>query len=83
MEIKTELDTAYDFFVEAVAYRSQKTRDDIRAEITTEAFLAQLQALHHQYVAGEFSIGKLADLMNVNPFQLDYLLTTLGMAMHN
>jgi hypothetical protein len=83
MEIKTELDTAYDFFVEAVAYRTQRTPAAIRVEIPRQAFLSKLETLHRQYLAGEFSIGRLADRMNVNPFQLDYLLTTLGMAVHN
>jgi hypothetical protein len=83
MKNATKTSEAYQFYVETIASRTHKSKEEVMAEVSLEEFLVELHDLHHRYMTGEFSIGKLAELVGVNPFQLDYLLTLLGLAVHN
>ncbi len=78
-----ETQNAYHFFVEAIAERTHRPKSDILTETSDTAFLTKVDDLYHQYLAGEFSIGRMAELLGISPFQLDHLLTLLDLPVHN
>jgi hypothetical protein len=78
IKISVEAETAYQFFVEAVANRSERSFQEVMTETSLEEFLTDLDGLHHRYLAGEFSIGRMAEIVGLSLFQLDYVLNLLG-----
>jgi hypothetical protein len=68
--MQTKQSVAYELFVEVRAAHTRKTEMQVQAEISLEQFEEQLRTQHQQYMAREFTIGKLADLLEVPPLNL-------------
>jgi hypothetical protein len=77
MMITDERIAAYDIYVEAHAAYTGLTRTQARAELSQAQFEQQLEQLHQRYMDEEFSIGRLADLLNVPAVNLFDILNTL------
>lgn len=74
---------AYELFVEIHADYTAKTFDQVQAELTPEQFEAHVRDLHHQYMAGHFSIGRFSELIGVPHWELWEILDMLGLPLYN
>jgi predicted HTH domain antitoxin len=83
MTTTTQIDVAYQSYIQGLAYKSNRSEEEIKAEMSRDDFLQSIEDLYSQYQMGAFSIGRFAELLGVDPFRLDYLLTALGMAVHH
>ena len=78
-----QITAAYDLFVEIHADYTNKTVEQVQAEISSEQFEEQIRAWHDQYIAGEFSIGRFTELIGVPHWELWEILEMLGLPVHN
>ena len=74
---------AYELFVEIHADYTGKSIEQVQAEMSPEQFEDRIQALYHQYSAGEFSIGRFTELIGVPHWELWQILDMLGLPVHN
>ncbi len=79
MTINARQETVFDAFVEAKARHTGIPEDDVLAKTSPDAFYNQLMALHQQFMGHECSIGYVADQLGISPFDLDDILTRLGL----
>lgn len=68
---------AYNLFTEVRAAHTGKSEAQVQGEISLEQFDQQIHALHQQYMNHEFTIGKLADLLEVPALNLYDILEEL------
>lgn len=80
--MQTKQTTAYDLFVEAHAAYIGKSPEQIAAETTSDEFEELLSSLHHQYMEGQFSMGRFTELIQVPHLELWEILEVLGLPIH-
>jgi hypothetical protein len=77
--METKQSTAYELFVEVRAAHTGKSTAEVQMEITPEVFEMQLNTLHRQYMNHEFTLGKLADLLEVPALNLVDILDAMDL----
>lgn len=70
-------------FIEARAAQTGRAASDIADEIVRDGFLALVEKLHAQFMAGEISQGKMAELLGINRVDLIHLLEALDLQVTN
>ena len=70
-------------FIEARAAQTGRSPSDIAGEIVRDGFLALVRQLHEQFMSGEISQGKMAELLGINRVDLIRLLETLDLQVTN
>lgn len=70
-------------FIEARAAQLGRSADDIAEEVVRENFLSLVKTLHEQFMQGEISQGKMAELLGINRVDLIHLLETLDLQVTN
>ncbi len=73
--------TAYDQLVALRVIHTGEPDLEIRKSISQAEFEAQLRDLHQHYMDGEFTIGRLADLLGVPSLNLVDILDEAGLPM--
>jgi hypothetical protein len=76
------LTTAYDLYTQARAEQTGRTDAEQRANISPEAFEAQVRELHQCWMGGEFSFGRFTELIGVPHWELWEILEALGLPLH-
>ena len=69
--------------IEARASQSGRPISDIAQETIHEGFMTLLHTHHQEFMRGEMSQGKLAEILGVNRVDLIHLLETLDMQVTN
>jgi len=70
-------------FIEARAAQTGRAITDVAEEIVRDGFLALVQKLHEQFMRGEISQGKMAELLGINRVDLIHLLEALDLQVTN
>lgn len=85
MSIRLEIneDEPLGQFIIARAEVSGETPDAVAHQVIEEIFLSRIQALHEDFMRGEFSQGYLADLLKIERIDLIHLLEQLGLPSAN
>ncbi len=74
--------TAYELFVEAHSLYTQRSAEQIRADVRPDEFERQLRQLHSQWLNGTFSFGKFTEIIGVAHAELWDILAALGLVLH-
>lgn len=69
--------------IEARAAQSGRPIADIAQETVHEGFETLLRTLHQEFMRGEISQGKMAELLGINRVALIHLLETLNLQVTN
>lgn len=83
MQISIPEDEPIARFIEAKAAETGRTPQQIAEELMREGFQANLHSLHDQFMRGEISQGRLAELLGIGRRDLIELLETLGLQVTN
>ncbi len=70
-------------YVDARARKAQLPKDAVLSELGSEAFVEQLNGLHQEFMAGECSLGYMAEQLGITQFALIHLLDELGWPVTN
>lgn len=68
---------AYDIYLEAHSAYTGMSPSEARAQLSQEQFEDRVRQLHQRYMNEEFSMGKLADLLQVPALNLFDILNEL------
>jgi len=69
--------------IEARAAQSGRPIEDIAEETIRESFMTMLRTLHDEFMKGEISQGKMAELLGISRVDLIHLLETLDLQVTN
>jgi hypothetical protein len=70
-------------FIEARAAQSGRKPEDVAQEVIQEGFLTMVRTLHTQFMRGEISQGKMAEMLDINRVDLIHLLEALDLQVTN
>jgi hypothetical protein len=76
------LTPAYELFVDIHADYRHQTPEQVRHEVSPEAFERQLFGLYERWQAGEFSYGRFTELIGVPHAELWEMLDAFGLKLH-
>lgn len=70
-------------FITARALQIGRPSSEVAEEVIREGFLTLVRTLHEQFIRGEISQGKMAELLGVNRVDLIHLLESLDLQVTN
>ncbi|GIK66619.1 MAG: hypothetical protein BroJett018_44130 [Chloroflexota bacterium] len=70
-------------FIDARATYSGKDRTGVAEEIMREGFYALVKSLHEQFMRGEISQGRMAELLGIGRLDLIHLLENMDLQVTN
>jgi predicted GTPase len=79
----TNLDHAYEIFLQTRAELSQQSVEAVRSIISQDAFSQLVISEHDRFQRQEFGFEELAQALGIGPFTLDEILITLGLPVYN
>ena len=70
-------------FIEARASKSGQTTTEIAEEVVREGFFSLVRVLHEQFMRGEISQGRMAELLGISRADLIHLLERMELPVTN
>ena len=83
IQITIDEHSALGHFILSKAKQEGKTPSEVARDITQESFEQQVRELHQRFLVGEFSQGKLADMLGIPRIELIHLLEAMGLQVTN